>query len=325
MIRLFLDNRVWVLLFLPFIVAIYLVFSTFGYETQFGQASLTSLISPFLKGFPIAHNIAHFLMLLTNAILLNWVFNSNEFLEKNTYMVSLLYIIIMSFFHNWGEPSWLFVAHLFAILGTGILFRIKPQHNAKKQVFNASFLFGISIFFEISLIFILPVLLLLIINIRGLQIREVLLLFIGLLLPTFFLWILSMFSSYHWPVVGIPNVQIVAFSGAEIANLTVIVLLFVFSILGLRARLSKASLRLKKQAQTLTILMLYLIIIGLGAFVFYGQTALLSLLAIPFGFYFTYALLSSSLGVSSHLFFYLLFTFSVLKYIFFYRLGADYY
>jgi hypothetical protein len=88
-------------------------------------------------------------------------------------------------------------------------------------------------------------------------------------------------------------------------------------MLGLRARLLKASLKLKKQTQILTLFSFFIFLLGLGAFFLDGQISLLSLVILPFSFYFSYALLSSSLGISSHLFFYILFIFSLLKFILF--------
>jgi hypothetical protein len=85
--------------------------------------------------------------------------------------------------------------------------------------------------------------------------------------------------------------------------------------MGLRARLLKASLRLKKQVQVLNVFTFFAWILGLSAFLFLGQTSLLSLLILPLTFYFAYALLSSGLGISSHLFFYLFLLSSLLKFV----------
>jgi hypothetical protein len=95
------------------------------------------------------------------------------------------------------------------------------------------------------------------------------------------------------------------------------IVVLVFSLLGLRARLLKASLKLKKQTQILTVFTFLILALGLSAFFLLGQIGLLSLVILPFSFYFSYALLSSSLGISSHLFFYILFGFSLLKFLLF--------
>lgn len=326
MIRLFLDNRVWVLLLLPLVLSLYLLASLFGYNDPFGlNSSSISIVAPLLYKLPSAHITAHFVMLLINAIALNWIFNSYEFLEKNTFIISLLYIIFTSFFHNWGDPSWLFVAHLSCIFGFGVLFSIKPQQQAKKQAFNAGFLFGIGLFFETSFAVLLPIFLILFTLIRGFQLREIMLLLIGYCLPFGF------YASYHlltvnkMPSIPLPTVGFYKPVWYETLFLVLIIILFVFSLLGLRARLGKASLRLKKQTQILTVFMFLCAVVGLGSLLFWGQAALLSLLVLPFSFYFTYALLSSGLGISSHLFFYIIFTFSIVKFALAYYSNLDFY
>lgn len=325
-IRLFLDNRVWVLLLLPLVLSLYLISFLFGFDDIYGLNKTTlSIVEPFLHQLPSAHILAHFLMLLINALALNWVFNSYEFLEKNTYIISLLYVIFTSFFHNWGDPSWLFVAHLCGIFGFGVLFSIKPQQNAKKQAFNAGFLFGLSLFFETSFVLLLPIFLILLLILRGVQIRELLLLTIGYLLPLGFYVSLYFITSGALPNLPLPVSSFYRPNWFETTCLVIIVALFGFCLLGLRARLGKASLRLKKQTQILTVFMFLCALLGFATLFFWGQPALLSLLVLPFSFYFAYALLSSSLGISSHLFFYIIFTFSILKFAVAYYSNLDFY
>lgn len=317
MLRLFLDNRVWVLLLLPAILALYLISYFLGYQAHFGQVNPPTQLLPYFANLSMAHVLAHFLMLLLNAVALNWVFNGREFLEKNTFIVSLNYLIFASFFHTWGQASWLFVAHLCCILGLGLFFGVKPQQNSKKAAFNASFAFGLSVLFEPEFIVLLPLLLLMFLVLRGYFWRELLLIVIGFLLP-----IAGVFSYYY---LSGESIQINFFAeftyyNANWQDLTFIGLLalvLIFSLLGLRARLHKASLKLKKQTQILTVFTFFVFAIGIAAFFLSGQIGLLSLTILPFSFYFSYALLSSSLGISSHLFFYILFAFSLLKFILF--------
>ena len=316
-LRLFLDNRVGVLLLLPVLLALYPISYFLGFTAPFGHAPHGQQLIPFLAKLPAAHLLAHFLMLLINAVALNWVFNSREFLEKNTFIVSLNYIIFASFFHSWGEPSWLFVAQFCCIIGFGLFFGIKPQLNSKKAAFNASFAFGLSVFFEPSFLFTLPVFLLMFIVVRGFFLRELLLIIIGFLMP-----LVGLLSFYYLTdqmsfVKLIPEFHYYPPNWQDLILLSVFGLILFFSLFGLRARLLKASLKLKKQTQILTIYTFFVLFLGIAAFLFTGHIGLLSLVVLPFSFYFSYALLSSSLGISSHLFFYILFGFSLLKFLLF--------
>jgi hypothetical protein len=316
-LRLFLDNRVGVLLLLPAILALYLIGYFLGYNSTFGPDSTVAQLIPYLAKMPTANVLAHFVMLLLNAIALNWVFNSREFLEKNTFIVSLNYLIFASFFHTWGEPSWLFVAQLFCILGLGLFFGVKPQQNSKKAAFNASFAFGLSVFFEPSFIYILPILLLMFGVLRGFFLREMLLMVIGFLMPIGGLLSFEVLNNQQSKFKFVPDLHYYAPNWQDFTLLGLLIVVLVFSLLGLRARLLKASLKLKKQTQILTVFTFLILALGLSAFFLLGQIGLLSLVILPFSFYFSYALLSSSLGISSHLFFYILFGFSLLKFLLF--------
>lgn len=317
MLRLFLDNRVWVLLLLPAILALYLISYFLGYQAPFGQVNPPTRLLPYFANLSMAHVLAHFLMLLLNAVALNWVFNGREFLEKNTFIVSLNYLIFASFFHTWGQASWLFVAHLCCILGLGLFFGVKPQQNSKKAAFNASFVFGLSVLFEPDFIALLPILLIMFLIIRGFYWRELLLILIGFLMPISGIMSYFFLSNQELNIAFIPKLAYYLTNWQELTFIGLLTLVFVFSLLGLRARLLKASLKLKKQTQILTAFTFFVFVLGLSTFFFSGQIGLLSLTILPFSFYFSYALLSSSLGISSHLFFYILFSFSLLKFILF--------
>lgn len=316
-LRLFLDNRVGVLLLLPVLLALYPIGYFIGYTAPFGQTTQVQQLIPYLAKLPTAHLLAHFFMLLVNAVALNWVFNSREFLEKNTFIVSLNYLIFASFFHVWGEPSWLFVAQFCCIVGLGLFFGIKPQQNSKKAAFNASFAFGLSVFFEQSFLFILPLLLLMFIVLRGFYWRELLLIVIGFLLPLSGLLSLYYITHQINDIQFLPIIQYYSPNWLDFTTLGILVLILFFSMFGLRARLLKASLKLKKQTQILTLFTFYVLLLGTAAFLLTAHIGLLSLVVLPFSFYFSYALLSRSLGISSHLFFYILFGFSLLKFLLF--------
>jgi hypothetical protein len=115
----------------------------------------------------------------------------------------------------------------------------------------------------------------------------------------------------------LPVIQYYSPNWQDYTILSILGLILFFSLFGLRARLLKASLKLKKQTQILTLFTFFVLLLGTAAFLLTAHIGLLSLVVLPFSFYFSYALLSSSLGISSHLFFYILFGFSLLKFLLF--------
>jgi hypothetical protein len=313
MLRLFLDNRIGVLILLPFFLLLYLLGDIIGTTPYFGSLdSQTFIVVPHWSYWPTA--AFQFGMLLINALLLNWVFNSQEFLEKNTFIISLNYLIFNSFFIDFGQFSWTLVVQMCTILLLAIFFSIRPQNDARKAAYNAGFIFGVALLFCSYLILFIPVVLIMLIVLRTFQLRELLLHSIGILTPVSLIYCVEyLYQIDHiFPLKF--NFQLMHLHWFEITILSLLHVLLIFGLMGLRARLLKASLRLKKQVQVLNVFTFFAWILGLSAFLFLGQTSLLSLLILPLTFYFAYALLSSGLGISSHLFFYLFLLSTLLKF-----------
>lgn len=314
MLRLFLDNRIFVLFLLPGFLVLYLLGDIFGTTPHFGTPHTSAFVSlPQWNYWAIV--VFQFVLLLLNALSLNWVFNSQEFLEKNTYIISLNYLIFSSFFIDFGQHSWSLIVQTCCILLLAVFFGIKPQLDARKSAYNAGFLFGLALLFSSSIIWFAPVLLIMLIVLRLFNLREISILILGVMTP------ITLINALFY-VLQIPfqfplqfDWKIEQLHWFEITILVLIHILLVLSLIGLRARLLKASLRLKKQIQVLNVFTFFSWALGLGSLFFLSQTVMLSLLVLPLSFYFTYALLSSSLGISSHLFFYIFFLSTLLKFV----------
>jgi hypothetical protein len=314
MLRLFLDNRIGVLILLPFFLLLYLLGDVIGTTPHFGNLdSSTFILAPNWSYWPTAS--FQFGILLINALLLNWVFNSQEFLEKNTFIISLNYLIFNSFFIDFGQFSWTPIVQTCSILLLAIFFSIRPQNDARKSAFNAGFIFGLALLFCSYLALFIPVLLIMLIVLRTLQFRELLLLILGILTPISLIYSVEYIFQVNRVFPFNVHFQLAQLHWFEITILSLLHILLIFGLMGLRARLLKASLRLKKQVQVLNVFTFFTWLLGLGAFLFLGQTSLLSLLILPLTFYFAYALLSSGLGISSHLFFYLFLLSTLLKFV----------
>lgn len=313
MLRLFLDNRIGVLLLLPVFLLLYILTNMLFTPTTFGVSQSSSFFNLIDWG-STGNTVAQFLLLLLNAVTLNWVFNSQEFLEKNTYIISLNYILFNSFFIDFGKPSWILMSQFFLILTLALFFGIRPQNDSRKPAFNAGFLIGISLLFNSLFLLLIPIAVLMLLVVRLLNLRELFLLLLGIIAPIGLLYATQYIlqNEFHFPLTITWSLQ--SFNWIQISILAILHLLLIFSIIGLRARLLKASLRLKKQVQVLNIFMFSTWILGLCTFIFLGQNSILSLMVLPLSFYFSYALLSSKLGISSHLFFYIILLSSLLKF-----------
>ena len=97
MVRLFLGNRAGVLLLLPFLIGGYFALNNLtGYYLQEKTINL-GLWGESIVIYPLISAITASLIVFINAVAINWIYNTNEFLERNSYLSSLLYIVLMSF------------------------------------------------------------------------------------------------------------------------------------------------------------------------------------------------------------------------------------
>lgn len=144
MIRVFKSNQPLVAIFFPlFALIIALVYYFSGQEMSpvnlglwgekhvIGKAWLVTIIA---------------IVLAYNAYSINKIFNGNDFLERNTYVVGLIYIIGCITIPVFENPG-IILFHFFDILSFRQLFFVKQNEDARKYIFNGSFLLAIGITF----------------------------------------------------------------------------------------------------------------------------------------------------------------------------------
>jgi hypothetical protein len=316
MIRLFLENRIGVLFLLPVIVSIYffLNYHTWYYlpsvEVNLGlwniktlDVTIFSLISAFL--------------ILVNAVGLNILININEFFDKNAYIVSLLYVVTMSFYHSFYSLNGSLIAHSFLILMLFQFFKLKQNVDGRAQVFNGALFAGVAATFFPPLLISLPFIITMILIIRPFYLREMLLCIFGFVTPVFFalvyIWIYK--SVIDWMILDDKsNTQL---QTDFIVSMVVFAVLLTLSIFSLSARLQKSSIRLKKQIQIIWVLIVLAIFLGVVDFLFFKQIERFSLLMIPLSILLSYSFYHKNYGIVSTVVFYLTMLYSVLKFFIF--------
>lgn len=316
MIRLFLENRIGVLLLLPVIITIYFLLNyQTGYylpsvEVNLGLWNNVTLDAMFFSLFSS-------FLILVNAVGLNILFNINEFFEKNTYIVSLLYVVTMSFYHSFYSLNGSLIAHAFLILMLYQFFKLKQNTDGRAQVFNGSLFAGIAATFFPPLLISLPFLLVMILIIRPFYLREILLSIFGFGTPVIFalVYMWSTNTVIDWMILDDKtNFQL---QTDFIVSMVVFAILLTLSIFSLSARLQKSSIRLKKQIQIIWVLILLAVFLGVVDFIFYKQIERFSLLMIPLSMLLSYSFYHKNYGIVSTVVFYLTMLYSVLKFFIF--------
>ena len=315
MIRLFLDNRTAVLLLLPLLIALYVLGDILGVE----QVASNRVDGLFFSQTTSNHFWDYFgqsFLILVNAVLLNAVFNSHEFLDKNTYIISLIYVVLTPMFVPLNQFNPVLLAHFFVIATLGALFYLKQNTDGKMTIFNAGLLFSLAMILLPYLTILIPFMLIMIVIIRPFNWRELFICLSGISVPLlyYFSYLFltdSLVFTWKFPVWQLHDYR-TALNTYPIAGLYFI-LLFI-SLASLGARMLKSSLRLKKQIQMLGLIFTALFLLGCVDFYFSGSLLYLSLAIIPLTYFLTYAFLSKRSGILANIFFYIALLYSFVKF-----------
>lgn len=314
MLKLFFGNRSWVLLLLPVLITAYVVlnmvveYHTAESPSQFGfWGSILEEDSWFsVIGAPV--------LCFVNAILLNALYNRNGFKEKNTFLLALLAVVIHSYFHSFYFLSGSSIALTFMMLSLLQLVKLDQNTDGRKEVFNASLLYGVAITFYPMLLIGIPFLFLIIWVFRPFILRESSLAMTGLLIPLIYGGVYRMVlevpldnegfsvTSFEWKI---PDIYVVG--GA----------MFFITIFGLRPlsiKIQQSSIRLKKLFRTSGIVLLYFILLAVVEMVFFSKVEAVSFLYVPLLLMMTYGFGSKAPKVVPTIVFYGLFIFSVSKF-----------
>jgi len=302
---------------LPFFIGVYIFLNyQFHYYQIIEETNLGFWSAAFSE--PIWLNMfLGGLLVLINAIGLNWIFNSHEFLDRNSYIISLLYVVTMSFYHSFYSLDGLLIAQTFVICMLSQFFQLKQNSDGRRNVFNGFFFAGLAATFHPFMIFTFPVLLVMILIIRPFVFREFFLAIGGFLIP------LTYALVYQWYFDQELNFQILKNSSNFQLQTDFLITLIFFGILlalgtfSLRTRMQKSSIRLKKQIQIIWLLVFISLSFGVIDFIFFLQIERFSLLLIPLSILLTYSFLHKSYGIISSIVFYITIIYSVVKFFLF--------
>ena len=316
MIRLFLENRIGVLFLLPVIITIYFFLN---YHTGYYLPSVEVNLGLWnIKTLDVTiFGLISAFLILVNAVGLNILININEFFDKNAYIVSLLYVVTMSFYHSFYSLNGSLIAHTFIILMLYQFFKLKQNIDGRAQVFNGALFAGVAATFFPPLLISLPFIITMVLIIRPFYLRETFLCIFGFGTPIIFalVYVWTSNTEINWMILDDKtNSQL---QTDFIVSMVVFAVLLTLSIFSLSARLQKSSIRLKKQIQIIWVLIILAIFLGVVDFLFFKQIERFSLLMIPLSILLSYSFYHKNYGIVSSVVFYLTMLYSVLKFFIF--------
>lgn len=312
-VQLFNNNRPLVLVFLPLLVGMY-VFLNIYFDYHSYDSGSFGLWGSTKYNVLLLSEITAPAIIFLNAILLNGIFNRNEFMERNSYIVSLLYVVLMSYFHSFYFLDGLAIAQLFLILALRQVFRLHQNEDARKHAFNIALLVGIAASLYPLLLVALPFLFWIIWVFRPFVFRESLLLIIGFILPMIYARLYNLVFYFELSAKNFSSSSAEKLPVDLIVEATLVGLITLLSIRGVAQKMQQGSIRLRK---LFAILIMFGLIIGsmlVLEYFFFGKMQVLSMIFIVLMFILPFAFGIRKPKRPAIVIFYLCFLYSVGKF-----------
>jgi hypothetical protein len=311
----FLSNQTFVLaLLLPVLAGFCLLNWFFPYHTIFEQVNLGLwgksdwLSAPWIS-------VVSAVIVGLNALQLNALFNQHEFLERNNYGPSLFYVLLMSFSHSFYQPDGLLVVHICWVQVLRLLFQMRSGEDNRKQITNAAFYVGLAATFHPPSAGLLLLFWFAVWAMKPFNFREWILSMIGFLVPVVNALVYWWFSGHRidsnllrYDII-VQHEAIVYYSTSGL-----MLVLFLLSLIGIRIRVQKSSIRYKKLNRAVMWILLGGSLLGAADLVFYQQLEWFNFIFISLSFFFTFAFIHKFWQGIATFFFYAAFLLAIAKF-----------
>lgn len=317
-VSLFYSNRPMALLLIPIIVSVFsglnFITNTFHFDAELNLGFWGRWKFNFYWLSAIIANV----IIVLNAIILNQVYNRNEFLDRNSYIPSVLYVLTASAFNSFYFLSGFVIAQLFLVLSIRQLLRLNQNEDGRKAVFNASFLLSVAITVYPSLFILVPFIFWIIWVFRPFVLRESMLAIVAILIPLFYS---RMFQAIFDIEVNKESFSTISYdyNGAAIVSLAIVMTaMFVMSIKTLLKKIQQSSIRMRKILNVILVLFISFDLIAAFEGFLYQKPDGLLLIALTSSLILSYSFGYKKLRDSGTIIFYVLLLISLGK--FFYKL-----
>jgi hypothetical protein len=291
MIKLFGSNQPFVLALIPLMVLGHFTLDVFFPSFELlasGQENLWQL--DFNELSTLYSRIGAFFLITLNAILVNRVFNTHEFYDKNTFLPSLIYILLVFLFPLSLRMQEDLIAHTFFILALSKLFDIKQNDDARKSTFLSGLFLGCAVTFLPIYIYFILFLWMGTLSIRPFVLREFLLPLLGVFLPLG--WIAFIDVDFYFSFIQFESILDYSRFG-ELFILIPHLIVVALSIIGYKnilERRLKSSIRYKRIVGLTTYVFLFSILSSIlvtiinGSYFYFTIGAVILSIILPYGY-----------------------------------------
>jgi len=145
---------------------------------------LRSLFSG-VNGLPVF--LLYMLLLVTQALRLNYVMNELRMFQNANFLTAMVYVMFASLLPQWHTVSPALVANVFIIWIYSLLLKLYNNKNPRSLLFNIGLITGLAIVCYHPLLLMLLIVLFAVLVIRPFNLTEIFVLLMGILTPFYFL------------------------------------------------------------------------------------------------------------------------------------------
>jgi len=157
--------------------------------------ALLSFLNSFGNNSFVLYAVLTYLLLFTQALQLNKLFNDNRMIQKVTYLPAASYLLLTSLIPAWNYFSAPLLINSFVLYVFMLLYKIYNQGNAKGSIYNMGLAIGLCTYIFTPSIIIFGWLIMVLLIIRTFRINELLICLLGVLTPAYFYLAWLIFSS----------------------------------------------------------------------------------------------------------------------------------
>ena len=190
-----------------------------------------------------------FILIYTQAILLNRLVSTQKMFLKPNYLTGMTYLLITSLFSSFNTFSSTLLSATILISTLSLLSRLSNTQDPKKIIFNSGIFLSISSFLFFPTILFLALMFLTLFIMRPFRLAESIMLIIGTITPFYFLYsfnyLFDLKLSGLFPDLSL-NIPIIHLKKFEISSLVFISLLFCIGVYYLQINMNRLLVQSRK-------------------------------------------------------------------------------
>lgn len=296
MIKLFANNEPYVLILIPLLVAGHLVLDVYfpSFEMlAIGQENLWEFDFKLIPDFYA--RIGAFVFVCLNAYLINYVFNTHEFFERNTYLPSLIYVLLVFMFPmslRLGEDL---IGHTFFMLSLHQLLNIKQNEDARHMTFLSGLFIGLAATFLPIYAYFLIFIWVGTFTIRPFVFREMILPLFGMIVSLMWIWLID--PQFYQSFISFDSFLDYSKFGNIIIYIphAIVIFLIIISNKNILDRRAKSSIRYKRILGLVIYTLLFSILAGVAVLIFFESYFYFTIGAVILSIILPYAYLGARL------------------------------